>query len=229
MADLMVIGTDGCVRTSGWKFHGQETAEPVVARVETSVPESHRSILAAIHATSERHVRNRGLRSVGLPPTDWHVLFQSLIEAESNYNPTAVSPKGAFGLGQLMPATARELGVDRNDPNQNLEGAARYLLAQLAEFRDIDLALAAYNAGPHRVRQYGGVPPFSETRAYIARIHRIRSRLSGQPIEQPPIRVATHGTTRAPVVIDLNSGVSSFRNQEVFRNSRSEAAVQPKR
>lgn len=204
MADLMVIKADGSVRTSGWNFHGREDAEPAVARIDGSVPEDRHSILTAIRATAERHAQNRDLRALGLSPADWHVLFQALIEAESSYNPTAVSPKGAYGLGQLMPATARSLGVDRTDPNQNLEGAARYLLAQLSEFRDIDLALAAYNAGPRRVRKYGGVPPFSETRAYIARIHRIRSRLSGQPPRKPMVRIATHGTSRAPVVIDLN-------------------------
>jgi len=204
MADLMVIKADGSVRTSGWNFHGRETAEPAVARVDEPVPEGRHSILTAIRATSERHAQNRGLRAVGLTPAEWHVLFQALVEAESSYNPTAVSPKGAFGLGQLMPATARSLGVDRTDPKQNLEGAARYLLAQLSEFRDIDLALAAYNAGPHRVREYGGVPPFKETRNYIARIHRIRARHSGQPAEQPITRTATHGTSRVPVVIGLN-------------------------
>lgn len=204
MADLMVIGADGNVRTSGWKFHGRETAEPAVAHIDGSIPTSRRSILNAIRATSERHSQNRSLRAVGLSPAEWHLLFQALIEAESSYNPTAVSPKGAFGLGQLMPATARSLGVDRSDPKQNLEGAARYLLAQLSEFRDIDLALAAYNAGPHRVREYGGVPPFKETRNYIARIHRIRARLSGQPAEQLITRTTTHGTSRVPVVIGLN-------------------------
>ncbi len=200
----MVISADGSVRTSGWTHHERETAEPAVERVSPPVPASAREVLAAIRATSDRHAANRSLSVIGLAANDWHVLFQALIEAESSYNPTAVSPKGAYGLGQLMPATARELGVDRTNPNQNLEGAARYLLAQLAEFRDIDLALAAYNAGPHRVREFGGVPPFTETRAYIARIHRIRSRLSGLPIEKPVIRVATFGPTRAPVVIDLN-------------------------
>lgn len=204
MADLMVIKADGSVRTSGWKFHGRETADPAVAHIDGSVPTSRRSILTAIRATSERHTQNRSLHSVGLSPAEWHILFQSLVEAESAYNPTAVSPKGAYGLGQLMPATAHSLGVDRTDPNQNLEGAARYLLAQLSEFRSIDLALAAYNAGPHRVREYGGIPPFKETRNYIARIHRIRARLSGHPAEQPVTRVATHGTPRVPVIIDLN-------------------------
>tara|TARA_Y100001956_G_scaffold44235_1_gene43112 strand:- start:71 stop:685 length:615 start_codon:yes stop_codon:yes gene_type:complete len=204
MADLMVINVDGSVRTSGWKFHGRVTAEPAVARTDGPVPTSRRSILNAIRATSERHTQNRSLHSVGLSPAEWHILFQALVEAESAYNPTAVSPKGAYGLGQLMPATARSLGVDRSDPGQNLEGAARYLLAQLSEFRNIDLALAAYNAGPHRVRKNGGVPPFKETRNYIARIHRIRARLSRQPTEQSVIRVSTRGNTRTPVIIDLN-------------------------
>jgi len=204
MADLMVIKADGSVRTSGWKFHGRETAEPAGAHIDGSIPPSRRSILTAIRATSERHEQNRSLHSVGLSPAEWHVLFQAVIEAESSYNTTAISPKGAYGLGQLMPATARSLGVDRSDPGQNLEGAARYLLAQISEFRDIDLALAAYNAGPHRVREYGGIPPFKETKSYIARIHRIRARLSGHPSEQPTIRVSMRRNTRTPVVIDLH-------------------------
>nr|WP_232237232.1 lytic transglycosylase domain-containing protein [Thiosulfatihalobacter marinus] len=162
------------------------------------------SILAAIRATSDRHTGNRALTAVGLTSAEWHILFRAMIEAESAYDPNATSPKGAYGLGQLMPATARALGVDRNDPAQNLEGAARYLLAQLSTFRDIDLALAAYNAGPDRVREYDSVPPFAETRGYIARIHNIRSRLSGQPTLQPVIRVSTRNETRVPVVIDLN-------------------------
>ncbi|VVS98219.1 Transglycosylase (fragment) [Roseovarius sp. EC-HK134] len=127
-----------------------------------------------------------------------------MIEAESSYKPTAVSPKGAYGLGQLMPQTARSLGVDPRDVAQNLDGAARYLLAQLSAFQDIDLALAAYNAGPHRVVEYSGVPPFAETRAYIARIHRIRNRLTGQPVSQPPVHLANRKPERPPVHIDLN-------------------------
>jgi len=127
-----------------------------------------------------------------------------MIEAESSYNPTAVSPKGAYGLGQLMPATARALGVDPRNVSQNLDGAARYLLAQLAEFQSVDLALAAYNAGPHRVVEYSGVPPFAETKAYIARIRRIRTRLSGGAASQPAIRVASSAPVRPPLVIDLN-------------------------
>lgn len=97
-------------------------------------------------------------------------LFLRLIGAESSFNPDAVSPKGAAGLAQLMPGTAAELGVDPTDPIQNLRGGARYLRQQLDEFGDPVLALAAYNAGPGSVRKYGGVPPFEETKNYVAKI-----------------------------------------------------------
>lgn len=99
-------------------------------------------------------------------------LVLRVIEAESGGNPRAVSPKGAMGLMQLMPETARALGVsDPFDPVQNIEGGVRYLSHLLQRFGgDLRLALAAYNAGPGRVQQYGGVPPFPETQRYLERI-----------------------------------------------------------
>jgi Transglycosylase SLT domain len=99
-------------------------------------------------------------------------LVSSVIKAESGFNVRAVSPKGAQGLMQLMPETALKLGVpDAFDPRANVEGGTRYL-RELLERYDFDLvkALAAYNAGPLRVEQYGGVPPYHETRAYVARV-----------------------------------------------------------
>ena len=99
----------------------------------------------------------------GLEPT----LLAALVWTESRYCADAVSPAGAVGLGQLMPATARELGVDPTDSTQNLEGAARYLRTQWDTFGDWSLALAAYNAGPGAVKRYGGVPPFAETEAFV--------------------------------------------------------------
>ena len=101
-------------------------------------------------------------------------LVNSVIHAESGFNPRAISNKGAQGLMQLMPQTASKLGVsNRLDPQQNVEGGTRYL-RELLELYNFDLvkALAAYNAGPHRVEQYGGVPPYRETRAYVSRIVR---------------------------------------------------------
>ena len=94
-------------------------------------------------------------------------LFARLVQQESGWNPSAQSHKGAFGLAQLMPGTARYLGVDPKDPSQNLEGGARYLAEQYREFGSWRLALAAYNAGPEAVRKYGGVPPYRETKNYV--------------------------------------------------------------
>jgi soluble lytic murein transglycosylase-like protein len=116
-------------------------------------------------------------------------LVNSVIRAESGFNVRAVSPKGAQGLMQLMPQTASELGV-RNafDPQANVEGGTRYL-RELLERYDFDLikALAAYNAGPQRVEQYGGVPPYYETKAYVARIVRDfnKKKLAAKPAAQP--------------------------------------------
>jgi hypothetical protein len=96
----------------------------------------------------------------------------SVVKAESGFIPTAVSPKGALGLMQLMPRTAAWLGVENVlDPAANVEGGTKYLRQLLDQYDgDALKALAAYNAGPQRVEQYGGVPPFPETRAYITRI-----------------------------------------------------------
>ncbi|MEJ8560724.1 lytic transglycosylase domain-containing protein [Yoonia sp. GPGPB17] len=94
-------------------------------------------------------------------------LFLRLVEQESGWNASARSVKGALGLAQLMPETARALGVDPLDPSENLEGGARYLRAQYEAFGSWPLALAAYNAGPGAVTRYDGVPPFAETQNYV--------------------------------------------------------------
>jgi soluble lytic murein transglycosylase-like protein len=97
-------------------------------------------------------------------------LFLRLVRQESGWYSAAVSPKGAIGLAQLMPDTARHLGVDPTDPQQNLEGGARYLKRQYDRFGSWPLALAAYNAGPEAVEQYGGIPPYAETQGYVQAI-----------------------------------------------------------
>tara|TARA_B100000678_G_scaffold271156_1_gene259606 strand:+ start:403 stop:993 length:591 start_codon:yes stop_codon:yes gene_type:complete len=98
-------------------------------------------------------------------------LIEALVWQESRWRANAVSPVGARGLAQLMPGTARDLGVDPDDPFANLEGGARYLREQLDRFDgDLEKALAAYNAGPGRVLRAGGVPRIRETQVYVASI-----------------------------------------------------------
>lgn len=97
-------------------------------------------------------------------------LFLRLVQQESGWNAGAVSPKGATGLAQLMPDTARLLRVDINDPEENLEGGARYLRMMYDRFGSWRLALAAYNAGPMAVEEHDGIPPYAETENYVKAI-----------------------------------------------------------
>ncbi|MGE1176667.1 lytic transglycosylase domain-containing protein [Pseudomonas sp. BW7P1] len=115
-------------------------------------------------------------------------LLHAVIKSESNYNPGATSPKGAGGLMQLMPDTARELGVkDVYDPKANIQGGAKYLKRLMTLFNnDIALAVAAYNAGPDAVLSRGRViPPFAETRRYVPSVLRQYRRLQGLAVDAP--------------------------------------------
>lgn len=119
------------------------------------------------------YLRHPALKAAGLSGTEWLALFRANIAVESAFNPDARSSVGAIGLGQLMPGTADLLGVDPYDPEDNLHGSARYLLAQLEDFGSADLALAAYNAGPEAVRDYGGIPPYAETEGHVSKVLRL--------------------------------------------------------
>jgi hypothetical protein len=126
-------------------------------------------------------------REEGIDPE----LMLRVIQQESSGNSQAQSEAGAFGYMQLMPGTAKDLGVDRTNPVENMRGGARYLRQQLDEFRTVPLALAAYNAGPGNVSKYGGIPPFKETINYVARI-------TGTPMTDPSL-----GQTRSQAAADL--------------------------
>ncbi len=108
-------------------------------------------------------------------------LAVALIIAESNFNVNATSPKGAMGLGQLMPGTAKGLGV-RNayDPQQNIAGCIKLMSGHLNKYGHLSLALSAYNAGPGAVKKYGGVPPYRETQNYVAKVTSIYNALCGK-------------------------------------------------
>lgn len=128
---------------------------------------------ALVLNVADDYLRHPGLKAAGLSGTEWLALFRSNIAVESAFNPGARSQVGAIGLGQLMPDTAEALGVDPHDPEDNLRGSARYLLAQLESFGSTELALAAYNAGPEAVRKYGGIPPYAETEGHVAKVLRL--------------------------------------------------------
>lgn len=110
-------------------------------------------------------------------------IIKAIVHAESAFDPKAVSPKGARGLMQLMPATAKRYGVRKiTDPAENLHGGTRYLRDLLKMFRnDLPRALAAYNAGEGAVRKYRGIPPYAETRNYVRRVMQLRRLYRRQP------------------------------------------------
>lgn len=145
------------------QYRGSARLKPPVAEVPRQIrPPGYAgayrgAFLAPARAAARRH---------GVPEG----LFLRLVETESGWDPQAASPRGALGLAQLMPGTARELGIDPADPAQNLDGGARYLRRMHARFGSWRLALAAYNAGPGSVETHGGVPPFPETQGYVARV-----------------------------------------------------------
>lgn len=172
-AQVLSIGDDGAVSLqSGPAVHLAFDTPGQAIPLEAGRPNysvAPATVRSAIHRTSA---------SLGLSPA----LLEAVAWRESRFNPAAVSPKGARGTMQLMPATARELGVDPNDPEQNIVGGGRYLRRMLHRYGgDLRLALAAYNAGPGAVDRHGGVPPYPETRAYVAAIlGRLAKQAGGQ-------------------------------------------------
>jgi len=137
--------------------------EGAVAEAIIADPATHAAAIPAAYAAKVHELARR----FDLSPA----LLEAVVWQESRWRADAVSPAGARGLAQLMPATARYLRVDPDDPHANLEGGARYLREQLDRFDgDLEKALAAYNAGPGRVERAGGIPNIRETKGYVAAI-----------------------------------------------------------
>jgi len=138
----------------------QSVAKTTPRQANRTPKNSALRVKTGYHAIIEQAGRRHGVEAA---------LIQAIIMAESSYNPRAVSNRGAAGLMQLMPATADSLGVkDRFDPEHNINGGVRYFKLQLERFDgDTRLALAAYNAGARKVRQYNGIPPFKATRSFL--------------------------------------------------------------
>lgn len=144
-----------------------QVAKMAVPVAKIAPPAHSTSIMAKTMPPQWKIVVTTIAKRHDLDPT----LFEAVIWQESRWNPSALSPKGATGLAQLMPGTARQLGVDPLDPVANLDGGAQYLKKMLDSFDgDVTLALAAYNAGPTRVLKHKAIPPFAETQNYVASI-----------------------------------------------------------
>lgn len=155
------------------------TGEPTAAPGGTATtggsyvrPAALRSVDAPSGAAAYQHLFDAATAAHGLPAG----LLAAVAKVESGYDASAVSPAGARGLMQIMPGTARDLGVDPMVPAQAVDGAARLLAKHLETFGSLPLALAAYNAGPGNVRKHDGIPPFPETQAYVRKVTDARGR-----------------------------------------------------
>jgi soluble lytic murein transglycosylase-like protein len=154
---VLEIQPDGSiVRYSGPMVHLTIGARPIQGDIKYAdiVFEAPADIAAAIRESSKRHA---------VPAS----IVEAVAWQESRFNQRAISPKGARGVMQLMPGTARGLGVDAANLKANIDGGAAYLAQQIRRFGDLRLALAAYNAGPEAVDRYGDVPPYAETQSYV--------------------------------------------------------------
>jgi len=172
-ADVLEVTPEGARWVAGGPPQVQEQVLPaapledvsgiLISEAIVANPQLHAAGIPAQYAAKIGELA----RAYGLSPA----LLEAVVWQESRWRETAVSPAGARGLAQLMPGTARYLGVDPDDPMQNLEGGARYLREQLDRFDgDLEKALAAYNAGPGRVIRAGGIPNIRETQNYVASI-----------------------------------------------------------
>ena len=193
-AQVLEVHVDGSVvMYDGASQHYSRGAQPIARLMSGATPGArHRrrggpmiapppDTAAAIRVSAERHQVNARL-------------VEAVAWQESRFNSKAVSPKGARGTMQLMPATARRLGVDSTDLASNIDGGANYLSQMMRRFDgDQTKALAAYNAGPGAVERYGGVPPYAETRAYVAAILGHMNRGDEGDSEAAPILTARMG------------------------------------
>ena len=183
-ADVIEIGADGAVKVlSDAPNASWSSGEPEQVSETGEIPDSALTVLtergwSGGYAKALVEVANANEISP--------YLLEAVVWQESRWNPSARSRVGAIGLAQLMPGTARDLGVDPRDPIQNLTGGARYLRQQLNRFDgNVEKALAAYNAGPGRVMTAGGIPSIPETQAYV---RAIVARLAANSIREGQVK-----------------------------------------
>jgi soluble lytic murein transglycosylase-like protein len=179
-ADVLEIGTDGEARwiagpnvrqIQTTELAWQEAAPLAEVPAEAAIVPDYAVADTALHAQAVPAAYAAKVAELSARFDLSPALIEAVVWQESRWQANAVSPVGARGLAQLMPGTAREMGVDPDDPYANLEGGARYLREQLDRFDgDLEKALAAYNAGPGRVIDAGGIPRIRETQTYVASV-----------------------------------------------------------
>lgn len=201
-----------------------ETAPDAPAVVKGASAPILSSAFTAHSETSLTDVVNQASGHYRLDPD----LVNSVIKAESDFNIRAVSPKGAQGLMQLMPGTASQLGVPNAfDPRANVEGGTKYLRELLERYNfDLVKALAAYNAGPQRVEQFGGIPPYYETRAYVARIVKDfnKKKLAQQRAAQNAATAKTRITTKTKTNASAGTTPTRTRSSRPVTQAKAEAS-----
>jgi|SRR5579871_1234670 len=171
-SQITLFTSSGTIEMQADQVRGFEAEDAVAQVAPKASPDPSSSAPSQVPA-SPQQMADRAAAKYGLP----RGLVRSVMKAESGFQPKAVSPKGAIGLMQLMPATAQNLGANAQDPEQNVDAGTRYLRDLLEKYNGaLWHALAAYNAGPGAVDKYQGVPPYPETLDYVRRVEREWSR-----------------------------------------------------
>lgn len=152
------------------------TAAPATSSTSVSGGSAQTSGITATAVPAQyQQIFQQAAATYGVPVS----MLEAVSQVESNYNPNAVSSAGAQGMMQIMPGTAKGLGINPLDPTQAINGAAQLLSEKLNAFGSVPLALAAYNAGDGAVEQYGGIPPYPETQNYVTKVTSVMSQLGG--------------------------------------------------
>ncbi|MEP2628231.1 MAG: lytic transglycosylase domain-containing protein [Hyphomicrobiales bacterium] len=165
--------TSASSTSTAWVLHEQRQPDTLPPTGHRLLDPKHKDVEALILSAVQRHGDHEALARLGITKAAFRCWLLALVKQESGFSKTAKSPKKAYGLTQIIPSTARNLGIYPDyykSPELQVDGGARYLLNQLDKFGSMPLALAAYNAGQGAVKKYGGVPPYKETQGYVASV-----------------------------------------------------------